>query len=132
MRQNWRLNSLLMEIIIAVLFFALCAGVIVNTLATSSYQGGKAGQMTEMLDTAQNVADCLYDADDMAEELIRLGFEIADGEYVRSDKVGTLTVALSREETESGELRVARIDAATVSGGEMQLSSVRFVPGEVR
>lgn len=132
MRQHWRLNSLLMEILIATLFFALCAGVIVNVLATSSYQSAKAGRMMDMLDLAQNVSDRLYTASSMEEELAAMGFTQEGETYVRTEEAGTLSVALRAEQKESGVIHVADLTVACVDGGTFALSSTRFVPEEVR
>ncbi len=132
MRQHWRLNSLLMEILIAVLFFALCAGVIVNVLATSSYQSTKAGHMMDMLDLAQNVSDRLYAAEDMAQELAAMGFTEEGGKHVRQEEAGTLTVALHQEQQESGVMHVASLTVQCVDGGQFELSSTRYKPEEVR
>jgi len=132
MRQHWRLNSLLMEILIAVLFFALCAGVIVNVLATSSYQSTKAGHMMDMLDLAQNVCDRLYASEDMEAELEAMGFTREGEALVRTEEAGTLTVALRDEKKESGVMHVADLTAQCVDGGQFVLTSTRFMPEEVR
>ncbi len=132
MRQHWRLNSLLMEILIAILFFALCAGVIVNVLATSSYQSTKAGHMMDMLDLAQNVSDRLYVSADMEQELAAMGFTEADGKHVRTEEAGTLTVVLRQEHQESGVVHVANLTVQCVDGGQFELNSTRFMPEEVR
>ncbi len=132
MRQHWRLNSLLMEILIAVLFFALCAGVIVNVLATSSYQSTKAGHMMDMLDLAQNVSDRLYASEDMAKELAAMGFAEADGKHVRTEEAGTLAVTLRQEKQESGVIHVADLTVQCVDGGQFELSSTHYIPEEVR
>lgn len=132
MRHNWKLNSLLMEILIAVLFFALCSGVILNTMAASRNQSKSAGEVTAMLDAAQNVADCLYVADDREAALLELGFVADEGAYVREEASGRIAVTLQEERTESGLLRLADIAAQTASGETMALTSTRFVPEEVR
>ena len=132
MRHNWKLNSLLMEILIAVLFFALCSGVILNTMAASRNQSKSAEEVTAMLDAAQNVADCLYVADDREATLLELGFVADEDAYVREEASGRIAVTLQEERTESGLLRLADIAAQTASGETMALTSTRFVPEEVR
>ena len=132
MRSNWKLNSLLMEIMIAVLFFALCSGVILNTMVASRNQSLTAGEVTAMLDSAQSVADCLYAADDREAALLQMGFTPGEEGFVRDEASGRIVVTRQEERTESGLMQLADIKAETSTGETMALSGTRFVPEEVQ
>ena len=132
MRSNWKLNSLLMEIMIAVLFFALCSGVILNTMVASRNQSLTAGEVTAMLDSAQSVADCLYAADDREAALLQMGFTPGEEGFVRDEASGRIVVTLQEERTESGLMQLADIKAETSTGETMALRGTRFVPEEVQ
>lgn len=132
MRQNWKLNSLLMEIIIAVLFFALCACVILNTMGASHQQSVVAAEVTALLDAAQSVADQLYAAEDREAMLLSKGFVEKDGSYTRQEQSGTMMVSLQEEKTETGVLCLATIQGETFSGELFTLSSTRFQPEEMQ
>ena len=69
-----RSNVLLVEILIAVLFFMLSATVVVQVFVTAHNLTAKAGVETRALAEAQNVAEALYAADDVDEALEALAF----------------------------------------------------------
>ena len=64
-----RSNVLLVEILIAVLFFMLSATVLVRVFVTARNMTLRAGVETQALAEAQNVAETLYAAEDPAEAL---------------------------------------------------------------
>ena len=57
-----RQNTLLMEILIVVLFFALCSTVILNVFVGAHNQSERAGAQADALIAAQSLADRLYAA----------------------------------------------------------------------
>ena len=54
-----RQNTLLMEILIVVLFFALCSTVILNVFVGAHNQSARAGAQADALIAAQSLADRL-------------------------------------------------------------------------
>ena len=58
-----QLNTLLMEILIVVLFFALCSTVILDVFVGAHNQSARAGAQADALTAAQSLADRLYAAD---------------------------------------------------------------------
>ena len=74
-------HALLMEILIAVLFFALASTVILNTFATAHSQSRLAGITADALVQAQNLTEQLYAQQPGGEEefLAEQGF-VPDGE----------------------------------------------------
>ena len=99
-----RSNVLLVEILIAVLFFMLSATVLVQVFATARNLTAKAGVETRALAEAQNVAEALYAADDPEAALEAMAFDSAHGVWTRSDGDYTLYVEGGEEDTDAGVL----------------------------
>ena len=68
-----RQNTLLMEILIVVLFFALCSTVILNVFVGAHNQSERAGAQADALIAAQSLADRLYAADERKDALRQSG-----------------------------------------------------------
>ena len=68
-----RQNTLLMEILIVVLFFALCSTVILNVFVGAHNQSARAGAQADALIAAQSLADRLYAADERKDALRQSG-----------------------------------------------------------
>lgn len=132
MRQHGKLNALLMEILIAVLFFALCSCVILNMISASSNQSIWVSQVTKLLCETQSLADSLYVSEDRAATLLEAGFVAQADGYIREDAMGTIQVVLRTEETSGGYLNLADIHAVTPSGKDIELTSTRYEPQEVQ
>ena len=108
MRKNNRSNVLLVEILIAVLFFMLSATVLVQVFVTARNLTVRAGVETRALAEAQNLAEVLYAADASEEALTGLGFDSAHGVWTKDYGDYTLYVAL--RETEAGAGTMAEGD----------------------
>ena len=100
-----RQNTLLMEILIVVLFFALCSTVILNVFVGAHNQSEQAGAQADALIAAQSLADRLYAADERKDVLRQSGFA--------EDEDGAWRLALRQEKT------------------LFSLPSARYVPEEV-
>ena len=74
MRNNNRSNVLLVEILIAVLFFMLSATVLVRVFVTARNMTVRSGVESRALAEAQNVAEALYAADDVDAALEHMQF----------------------------------------------------------
>ena len=84
MGNNNRSNVLLVEILIAVLFFMLSATVVVQVFVTARNLTVKAGVETRALAEAQNVAETLYAAKDADAALAAMDFRSAHGAWTRA------------------------------------------------
>lgn len=130
MNKNGNQNALLIEIMIAVLFFALCSTVLVETFMTANRQSRCAGLDNQALVEAQDVAGQLYAAADGEAFLTEAGFTWVDGVWARLDGEICLTVTLARKDTAAGVLHTAEVNA---SRGETLLASLpvaRYEPKE--
>ena len=99
-----RSNVLLVEILIAVLFFMLSATVLVQVFAAARNLTVRAGVETQALAEAQNVAEALYAADDPAAALEAMQFKQYHGAWSRSDGDITLYVESEENPTDAGAI----------------------------
>ena len=111
MRNNNRSNVLLVEILIAVLFFMLSATVLVQVFGTSRSLTVRSGVETLALAEAQNVADTLYAAEDPGAVLE--GMEFIESHGAWSKDYGDFSIYVTAEEkrTDAGELWEGQVSA---------------------
>lgn len=123
------LNALLVEILMAVLFFALSAAVILQVFATAHDMGNRAGLQNEALNRAQNLAEQLYAAQDMDALLADAQFEpCGDGCWHRSEEMFTLLVRTGEEALPAGTLLTATVSVAQEDEILVELPCSRYVP----
>lgn len=111
MGNNNRSNVLLVEILIAVLFFMLSATVLVRVFATSKSMTARSGVETQALTQAQNVAETILAADDPEAALAEMQFISYHGAWTRDCGEYTLYVSGETESTEAGELWDGQVSA---------------------
>lgn len=70
----------LMELMIAVLFFGLCAGVCLSMFAKAHQMSVRSQDLTRALNAAQQAAECFKEDTDKIPELLG-GYELEDGLY---------------------------------------------------
>ena len=111
-------NSLLVEILIAMLFFALSASVILQIYVTARNQSEEAALMSRMLLAAQNLADKTYLADRVEEQTV-----VCEGFM--------LVVNMAEEQTEAGVIRRATVTALNDKDeAVLTLPCTRYLPDE--
>lgn len=91
-----RSNVLLVEILIAVLFFMLSATVLIQVFAMARNMTTRAAVETQALAEAENVADTLYAADDPDAALESMDFRLYHGAWSRAE--GDITLYVESEE----------------------------------
>lgn len=111
MKNKSRSNVLLVEILIAVLFFMLSATVLVRVFAAARNMTVRAGVETLALAEAQNVADALYASEDVEAALAAQGFESAHGVWTKGCGDYALYVAGESVPSEAGALWEGEIKA---------------------
>lgn len=125
------LNALLVEIMMAVLFFSLAAVVILELFVTAGMRSGESELRGEALSRVQNLTQRLYAAED-AEALLEAegfgrtgdGWTLDGGEYV-------LTVATGIEPMQAGGMMTAEVTASGEGGVLASLPVAKYLPGEV-
>lgn len=111
MRNRNRSNVLLVEILIAVLFFMLSATVLIRVFGTARNMTVRSGVESAAMAEAQNVAEALYAAEDIDALLTEMRFINAHGAWSRDGGDYTLYVVGSETDTEAGKLWSGSVDA---------------------
>ena len=111
MQNRSRSNVLLMEILIAILFFMLSATVLVQVFATARAQNERAHVETTALREAQNLADTLYVSQSAEETLAGMGFNNGHEVWLRQYDGFALQAVVTRKDYEQGMLEKAEISA---------------------
>lgn len=131
MKKGGQHNALLVEILIAVLFFALAATVILDAFVSAWSLSRRSEAYNIALTRAQNLADRLY-AGNLSEEILSgEGFVLSDGAWRLSEGETSMTVTLREEPRPAGVLRAAQVDAAWEEETLVSLPVSRYLPGEV-
>ena len=112
-------HALLVEIMAALLFFALTATVIMQVYVTARSQSDEALLLSDVLMAAQNLADETYLAEQVTAQRIDCGAYI-------------LRVETTEELTDAGVLRRAVVIAEKANDGTVlvQLPCTRYLPGK--
>lgn len=126
-----RANALLVEIMIAVLFFALAATVILDCFATAHGQSMRVGRLDEALRAGQDLAEQIYAGEDPQALLMEAGYALTDGLWRSPNGEWGLEVDIREEAVDCGVYRAAEV--RVLLGGEIAaaLPCSRYVPGEV-
>lgn len=106
-----RSNVLLVEILIAVLFFMLSATVLVRVFVTARNMTVRAGVENVALAEAQNVAEALYAAEDPNAALEAMDFKLYHGAWSRMDEDYTLYVEGEEKPADAGVTWVGTVRA---------------------
>ena len=104
-------NVLLVEILIAVLFFMLSATVLVQVFATSRNLTVRAGVESQALAEAQNVLDALIAADDPEAVMEDMSFQLYHGAWSRSYGEYTLYVESAMRPETAGVMQEGNVRA---------------------
>ena len=111
MRNRNRSNVLLVEILIAVLFFMLSATVLIRVFATARNMTVRSGVESVAIADAQNVAEMLYAADDVDQTLKDMGFFSSHGAWSQNRGDYSLYVVGNSNATSAGELWSGTVSA---------------------
>lgn len=104
-------RALLTELIVVVLIFTLCAGVLVQMFYYSVGLGNTAGARDAALTAAGNAAELLSVTASPEETLGKLGFTPSDGLYVLETEEYRLEAEVKEEEREAGTMLVWSVTA---------------------
>lgn len=111
MRNKSRTNVLLVEILIAVLFFMLSATVLVRVFATARNMTARSSVEQRALTEAQDVAEMLYASQDVDATLEELQFASSHDTWSKDCGDYSLYVFGGVEPTGAGELWVGKVSA---------------------
>ena len=111
MRNRNRSNVLLVEILVAVLFFMLSATVLVKVFVTARHMTVRAGVESEAVVEAQNVAETLYTAADIDATLADMGFSSSHGAWSKDCGDYSLYVLGGYRDAGAGALWTGEVSA---------------------
>ena len=111
MRNNNRSNILLVEILIAVLFFMLSATVLMRVFGAARNMTVRSGVEARALNEAQNVAEALYAADDVETAMAEMKFVSSHGSWSKDCGDYSLYVTGETQPTGAGEVWSGTVSA---------------------
>lgn len=123
-------NALLVEIMIAVLFFALCSTVILETFVAAREYSRRAGIQNEALVDLQDLAERLYAEEDTNRLMEAEGFGAENEGWKLDAGEYTIEVEFAQEEAPVGTLNSALLRALYGDKILAELPWTRYIPGE--
>ena len=129
MSKNRNQNILLVEIMIAVLFFALCSGVMLETFVAAREYERRARIETEALVGMQNITEQVYAAGSAEETLEALGFEADGGVWTMDTGDFIYEMTVTQEPAPAGTLRTTLIRALRNGEAIAEIPGARYLPG---
>jgi len=122
-------NALLVEIMIAVLFFSLCATVMLETFVAAREFSRRSEAESLAIAGMQDITERLYAADDMEKMLEEAGFtENSDIWTFECDKY-RLELVIEEEQTSAGIMKKTLITAFRDEKVIAELPGARYLPG---
>lgn len=123
-------NALLVEIMIAVLFFALCSTVILETFVAAREYSRRAGIQNEALVELQVLAERLHAVDGETYLLEEDGFVFQDESWLLEGGEYTVEVEFAEEEAPAGKLNTALLRALYRDKAVVELPWAHYISGE--
>lgn len=124
------MNALLMEILLAVLFFALSAAVILQLFAVGYDLSARADALDRAVNHARQISQQLYAAEDMQAVLEENHFAQSTDVWRLSAQDYTLEATLAVQTQAAGTLCSASIVALVEGETAVTLPCAHYVPGE--
>lgn len=126
MRKSNRMGTLLVEILIATLFFALSASVVLQVFSATRRQSVFAEENNRIQSEIQNLAEqCKHDDPDMV--LKEFGFLQNEGIYVYDGEIYQYTVVIDEIPKDAGVLRKISFEAKIDDQTVLRLPVARYV-----
>lgn len=132
MKQNGRMNTLLVELIIVVLFFMLASTTLVQIFGAAKQYSNRAGACTQAMMQAQNMAEVLYAAPSVEDKLSGWGFELTEGQWRKDCESYVMIAECVQESTEAGTLLRTTLSPLYQGEALFTLPVVRYAAGEVQ
>lgn len=131
MKEGGRANALLVELLLVIFFFMLCAAVLVQVFADAKLKSRTAEATNAAMLEAQNLSEELYGAADPEAVLAAYGFTETENGLVLQRERYSLQVTEKEEKTEAGVLHTYSIAGMEGDKTLITLPSTRYIPGEV-
>lgn len=131
MSRNRNQNVLLVEIMIAVLFFALCSTVLMETFVAAREFSRRSGVESRALVAVQDISEQLYAAEDHEQLLNGQGFEQSENGWTKDEGEYRLSVVAAGQEAPAGAILMFEIRALDGDQVLVELPCARYVPGGI-
>jgi len=132
MKKHGTSNILLIELVLVILFFMLCASVIVEAFGGARLKSREARSRSEAMMTVENLEARLAGEENAEGMLESSGFLPEEDRWVLREKDYTLTAEIREEKTGAGILRTVAFAARQGNGAELfELPVTHYLPGEV-
>jgi len=131
MKRSKGMNALLVEIMLAVLFFALCSAAIMEIFAYTKNVSVDSNIKSRAMIYIQDITEKMYTTKDMCVILKCNGFVFENGEWNLKRDGYDVSVQLSEEKAYCGTIVRAVITANGENGTIAQVPCVRYFSGEV-
>ena len=132
MKENGRVNALLVELLIVLLFFMLASTTLMEIFGAAKLSSSRAGASNAALMQAQNVAEQLYAADDVEQALEALGFAKEGEDWCLNGGEYELIASYLYMQDNAGALRQVELTAMYHGKALFTLPATRYVSGEVQ
>lgn len=130
--KNYKGNTLLIELIIVLLFFALSQTVVVSMFAASHEKAERSSLLSASLMFSESLAERLSTEEKPDAALLEMGFAGGEGEYAYTDSRGfDVEVSMRREEKPAGEMLYITITASGNGEELVTLPVQQYLPKEV-
>lgn len=123
-------NALLVELMIVVLFFMLCATVLMQLFVSARNISYEAGCRSDALCEAQNLADRIFTSDDAPALLDSLEYEREGNVWTGTFGRYTMRAEVYDEILETGTMRRAQVEVINGEEGLIMLPCSRYFGGE--
>lgn len=128
MRETNRMNTLLVELLIVILFFMLSATTIIELFGTARLRSVHAMAQNEATLQAENLAERLYDEEDPAAWLEENGFTREGDRWIHEEENYRLEATISQEEQEAGTLKTVTLTATRGEETLLEIPAARYWP----
>lgn len=129
--KNYKGNSLLIELIIVLLFFALSQTVVVSMFAASNEKAEKSNILSSALIFSESIAERLCIEENPDTVLLENGFAGGDGMYTYTDPHGfDVQITLRRENKVAGEMMYIDVTALHEGNNLFTLPVQNYMPKE--
>lgn len=128
--KNGNRNSLLTEITIVILFFALASGTLLKLFTQVFEISSYAASQTDAVILIQDIGESLKASSDMEKALIGRGFQQTDAGWTLSQDDFTVFCEIQTAESAAGSLMTAKLLAKTDENVLCVCESSRYYPKE--
>ncbi len=131
MKENGRVSSLLVELVIVLLFFMLASTTLMEIFGAAREKSTRATACNAAMLSSQNVAEALYAAPDADAALIAMGFTRENDAWTRNEGDYRLAVDCQEVPAGVGVMREAAVTAYWKDETLITLPASRYFSGEV-